>query len=156
MINLDEFKIQAHKFVDWIADYYSNIEKYSVKPNIEPYQVYKKLPVKPPDNGEPVETIFEEFKEIILPGMTHWQSPNFFAYFPANSSLPSLLAEMLTAALGAQCMKWETSPAATELEESVLNWLKTMIGMPDNFHGVIQDTASTSTLWVLSDKSSNH
>jgi aromatic-L-amino-acid decarboxylase len=149
MINLDEFKIQAHKFVDWIADYYTNIEKYSVKPNVEPYQIYKKLPVKPPESGEPVDTIFKEFKEIILPGMTHWQSPNFFAYFPANSSLPSLLAEMLTAALGAQCMKWETSPAATELEESVLNWLRTMIGLPDNFHGVIQDTASTSTLCAL-------
>jgi aromatic-L-amino-acid decarboxylase len=149
MINLDEFKIQAHKFVDWIADYYKNIEKYSVKPNIEPYQIYKKLPVKPPENGEPVEIIFKEFKEIILPGMTHWQSPNFFAYFPANSSFPSLLAEMLTAALGAQCMKWETSPAATELEETVLNWLRTMIGLPDNFHGVIQDTASTSTLCAL-------
>jgi aromatic-L-amino-acid decarboxylase len=149
MINLDEFKIQAYKFVDWIADYYKNIEKYSVKPNIEPYQIYKKLPAEPPEKGESVETIFEEFKEIILPGMTHWQSPNFFAYFPANSSLPSLLAEMLTAALGAQCMKWETSPAATELEESVMNWLKTMIGLPDNFHGVIQDTASTSTLCAL-------
>lgn len=149
MINLDEFKEQAHRFVDWIADYYMDIEKYSVKPNIEPYQIYNKLPVKPPENGEPVDSIFKEFKEIILPGMTHWQSPNFFAYFPANSSLPSLLAEMLTAALGAQCMKWETSPAANELEESVMNWLKTMIGLPDNFHGVIQDTASTSTLCAL-------
>ncbi len=149
MINLDEFKEQAHKFVDWIADYYSNIEKYSVKPGIQPYQVYNKLPAKPPETGEPVDSIFEEFKEVILPGMTHWQSPNFFAYFPANSSLPSLLAEMLTAALGAQCMKWETSPAATELEESVMNWLKKMLGLPDNFHGVIQDTASTSTLCAL-------
>ena len=149
MINLDEFKEQAHKFVDWIADYYMDIEKYSVKPNIEPYQVYNKLPGKPPENGEPVDSIFKEFKEVILPGMTHWQSPNFFAYFPANSSLPSLLAEMLTAALGAQCMKWETSPAATELEESVMNWLKKMIGLPDKFHGVIQDTASTSTLCAL-------
>jgi aromatic-L-amino-acid decarboxylase len=149
MINLDEFKKQAYKFVDWIADYYKDIEEYSVKPNIEPYQIFNKLPVKPPESGEPVDKIFEEFRKIILPGMTHWQSPNFFAYFPANSSLPSLLAEMLTAALGAQCMKWETSPAATELEESVMNWLKAMVGLPDNFHGVIQDTASTSTLCAL-------
>ncbi len=149
MINLDEFKIQAHKFVDWIADYYDNIERYQVKPNIEPYQIYKSLPAKPPESGEPVDKIFEEFKKIILPGMTHWQSPNFFAYFPANSSFPSLLAEMLTAALGAQCMKWETSPAATELEEAVMNWLKKMTGLPEDFHGVIQDTASTSTLCAL-------
>ncbi|UCH15599.1 MAG: aminotransferase class V-fold PLP-dependent enzyme [Bacteroidales bacterium] len=149
MINLEEFKEQAHKFVDWITDYYLNIEKYSVKPDIKPYEVYNKLSVKPPENGEPVDSIFEEFKKVILPGMTHWQSPNFFAYFPANSSLPSILAEMLTAALGAQCMKWETSPAATELEESVMNWLKKMTGLPGNFHGVIQDTASTSTLCAL-------
>jgi aromatic-L-amino-acid decarboxylase len=149
MINLDEFKIQAHKFVDWIADYYNDIDKYPVRPAIEPYRIYESLPVKPPESGEPVDKIFEEFKKIILPGMTHWQSPNFFAYFPANSSFPSLLAEMLTAALGAQCMKWETSPAATELEEAVMNWLKKMTGLPENFHGVIQDTASTSTLCAL-------
>ena len=84
-----------------------------------------------------------------MPGITHWQSPNFFAYFPANSSYPSLLAEMFTATLGAQCMIWETSPAAAELEEKIMNWLKKMIGLPDNFQGVIQDTASTATLTAL-------
>jgi aromatic-L-amino-acid decarboxylase len=149
MINLDEFKKQAYKFVDWIATYYKDIEKYSVKPDVEPYQVYRKLSANPPEKGEPVDMIFEDFKRIILPGMTHWQSPDFYAFFPANSSLPSLLAEMLTAALGAQCMKWDTSPAATELEELVMNWLKKMTGLPDYFHGVIQDTASTSTLCAL-------
>ena len=149
MINLDEFKKQAYKFVDWIAGYYRDIEKYSVKPHPEPYQIYNSLPASPPEKGEPVDMIFEDFKKLILPGMTHWQSPNFYAFFPANSSLPSLLAEMLTAALGAQCMKWDTSPAATELEELVMNWLKKMTGLPDYFQGVIQDTASTSTLCAL-------
>ena len=84
-----------------------------------------------------------------MPGMTHWQSPNFFAYFPANSSYPSILAEMLTATLGAQCMKWETSPAAAELEEMMMNWLKEMTGLPADFEGVIQDTASTATLVAI-------
>ena len=149
MTNLKEFKKQAYKFIDWIVEYYEDIEKYSVKPDVEPDQIYKKLPVKPPENGEPIDTIFEDFNKIILPGLTHWQSPNFFAYFPANSSLPSFLAEIITAALGAQCMKWETSPAATELEELVMDWLKKMLKLPDYFHGVIQDTASTSTLCAL-------
>ncbi len=149
MTNLKEFKKQAYKFIDWIVEYYEDIEKYSVKPDVEPDQIYKKLPAKPPENGEPIDTIFEDFNKIILPGLTHWQSPNFFAYFPANSSLPSFLAEILTAALGAQCMKWETSPAATELEELVMDWLKKMLKLPDYFHGVIQDTASTSTLCAL-------
>ena len=149
MINPDEFKEQAYKFIDWIADYYKDIEKYPVKPDIQPHDIYWQLPSTPPERGEPVEKIFEDFKKIILPGMTHWQSPNFYAFFPANSSLPSLLAEMLTAALGAQCMKWDTSPAATELEELVMNWLKKMTGLPGSFQGVIQDTASTSTLCSL-------
>jgi aromatic-L-amino-acid decarboxylase len=96
-----------------------------------------------------MKQIFSDFESIIMPGITHWQSPGFFAYFPANTSFPSLLAEMLSSALGAQCMKWETSPAATELEEAVMNWLRKMTGLPENFEGVIQDTASTSTLCAI-------
>ncbi len=96
-----------------------------------------------------MDNIFEDFKKVILPGMTHWQSPNYFAYFTANSSYPSLLGEMLTSTLAAQCMIWETSPAAAELEEKVMNWLREMIGLPDTFSGVIQDTASTATLVAL-------
>jgi aromatic-L-amino-acid decarboxylase len=99
--------------------------------------------------AENIEKIFSDFQNIIIPGITHWQSPNFFAYFPANSSYPSLLAEMLTQAIGAQCMKWETSPSAAELEEKVMNWMRGMIGLPDFFTGVIQDTASTSTLTAI-------
>jgi aromatic-L-amino-acid/L-tryptophan decarboxylase len=107
------------------------------------------LPAVPPLQGEEMQSIFIDFQKIILPGMTHWQSPNFFAYFPANGSYPSILAEMLTAAMGAQCMIWETSPAAAELEERVMDWLKMMTGIPSEWSGVIQDTASTATLAAI-------
>jgi aromatic-L-amino-acid/L-tryptophan decarboxylase len=149
MDSVDVFRQEAHKMVDWIADYYANIEKYPVKSAIRPGSVYAAIPDTPPVEPEEMNRIFADFEGIILPGITHWQSPSFFAYFPANTSFPSLLAEMLTSALGAQCMKWETSPAATELEEAVINWLKKMTGLPENFEGVIQDTASTSTLCAI-------
>lgn len=143
------FRQEAHKIVDWIADYYTSIEKYPVKAACKPGSVYACIPEEPPAEPEDMRQIFSDFERIILPGMTHWQSPSFFAYFPANASFPSLLAEMLSSALGAQCMKWETSPAASELEEAVMNWLKKMTGLPSNFEGVIQDTASTSTLCAI-------
>ena len=102
-----------------------------------------------PDSSEDFSQIFADFEKIILPGITHWQSPSFHAYFPGNSSLPSLLGEMLTSTLAAQCMIWETSPAAAELEERVLDWLKDAMGLPKHFKGVIQDTASTATLSAI-------
>lgn len=145
----NEFRKQAHLFADWMADYLSNIEEYPVKSRVLPGEIFNRLPAEPPLNPENMDTIFKDFREIIIPGITHWQNPNFFAYFPANSSYPSLLAEMLTATLGAQCMIWETSPAATELEEKVINWLKQMTGLPEGFEGVIQDTASTATLTAI-------
>jgi aromatic-L-amino-acid/L-tryptophan decarboxylase len=147
--NIDEFKKYAYEFIDWIVEYYKNIESYPVKSRVEPKEIFNKLPANPPENPESIESIFKDFQEIILPGITHWQSPNFHAYFPANSSFPSLLAEILMSAIGAQGMKWETSPSATELEEVVMNWLKNMLGLPENFSGVIQDTASTSTLVAI-------
>lgn len=145
----NEFRKQAHHLVDWMADYLKNIEEHPVKSNVQPGDLFNKLPEYPPLIPENLDAIFKDFREIILPGITHWQNPNFFAYFPANSSYPSLLAEMLTASLGAQCMIWETSPAATELEEKMMNWLKLMTGLPESFHGVIQDTASTATLTAI-------
>ncbi len=145
----ESFRIEAHKLVDWIADYYSEIEKYPVKSTSKPGTIFQQIPDSPPEMPEEMPAIFDDFKKIILPGITHWQHPGFFAYFPSNSSFPSLLAEMLTAALGAQCMKWETSPAATELEEAIMNWLKNMIGLPHHFEGVIQDSASSSTLCAI-------
>jgi aromatic-L-amino-acid decarboxylase len=143
------FKEHGYKFVDWVADYMAELEKFPVLSQVKPGEIRNKLPLEPPVRGEPMEKIFDDFKEIILPGMTHWQHPSWFAYFPASSSPPSILAELLTAALGAQCMIWQTSPAAAELEEVVLEWLRQMLGLPEGMAGVIQDTASTATLVAL-------
>jgi aromatic-L-amino-acid decarboxylase len=144
-----EFRKWAHKLADTMADYYENIESYPVKSKVKPGEILAQLPLVPPAGSEDMSQIMDDFDKIIMPGITHWQSPDFFAYFPANGSFPSILAEMLTASLGAQCMVWDTSPAAAELEESMMNWLKTMTGLPADWHGVIQDTASTSTLAAL-------
>lgn len=144
-----EFRDQAHKMVDWMADYFEHVEDYPVKSLVKPGEIKNSLPDAAPDKAESMEHIFYDFQQLILPGISHWQSPNFYAYFPANNSFPSVLAEMLTATLGAQCMIWETSPAAAELEEQVMNWLKQAMHLPENFHGVIQDTASTSSLVAL-------
>jgi aromatic-L-amino-acid decarboxylase len=135
--------------VDWIADYLENVEQYPVKSQVKPREIINNLPNNPPTKSEDFNAIMEDFVSIILPGITHWQHPSFFAYFPANSSKPSVLAEMLTSVIGAQCMMWDTSPAAAELEEQMMNWLKYLIHLPSNFEGVIQDTASTSTLCSL-------
>lgn len=145
----NEFRAYAHQFVDWMADYIENIEQYPVKSQVNPGQIFNQLPDNPPETGESMADIMDDFRQVILPGITHWQSPNFFAYFPANSSFPSVLAEMLTATLGTQCMIWETSPAAAELEEKMMNWLIKMLGLPDHLEGVIQDTASTATLAAI-------
>lgn len=149
MINVDEFREHAHKLVDWMADYYENIDQYPVKSQVSPGDIYNKIPDQAPESGESIQDIFRDFEEIIMPGITHWQNPKWFAYFQANSSYPSVLAEMLTATLGTQCMLWETSPAATELEEKLMLWLKKMMGLPEHFEGVIQDTASTATLCAI-------
>ncbi|MCF6216630.1 MAG: pyridoxal-dependent decarboxylase [Emcibacter sp.] len=141
-----DFRKNAHKFVDWMADYMENIESYPVKSKVTPGEILAQLPEHAPDNPEHMNDIFQDFQDIIMPGMTHWQHPGFMAYFPANASPPSILAEMLTSTLAAQCMSWQTSPAATELEERVMDWLKNAIGLPKEFHGVIHDTASTAMM----------
>lgn len=143
------FKKFGYKFIDWVADYLSELEKHPVLSQVKPGEIQSRLPVHPPHKGESMEKIFKDFEKIILPGITHWQHPSWFAYFPASSSLPSILAELLTAGLGAQCMIWQTSPAAAELEELVLEWLRQMLGLPEGMAGVIQDTASTATLVAL-------
>lgn len=145
----EEFRKHAHQIVDWMLDYYENIEQFPVKSRVSPDEILSKLPASAPQHGEDMDKILNDFNKIILPGMSHWQSPNFFAYFPANASYPSLLAEMLTAALASQCMIWDTSPAAAELEEQMMNWLKEMTGLPDTWSGVIQDGASTATLTAI-------
>ncbi|HQH46205.1 MAG TPA: aminotransferase class V-fold PLP-dependent enzyme [Candidatus Aminicenantes bacterium] len=145
----ESFRRHAHEFVDWIADYLENIERFPVMSRVKPGEIRSKLPASPPEEGEPMERIFADFKEILLPGMTHWQHPGWHAYFPANNSPESILGEMLTAGLGAQGMSWLTSPAATELEDLVMEWLRGMLGLPAGLQGVIQDTASTATLAAL-------
>jgi len=145
-MDIPEFRTHAHELVDWMADYLEHVGDYPVRSPSQPREIINQLPLQPPQEGEAFERIFADFKQIILPGMTHWQSPSFFAYFPANNSPASILAEMLTATMGAQCMSWVTSPAATELEERMMEWLREMIGLPAGFTGVVQDTASTATL----------
>ena len=145
----DEFRQHAHQLVDWMADYFESVSDLPVTPNVEPGDVFRQLPSSPPEQGEPFARLFADFRSIVMPGMTQWNHPGWFAYFPGNNSPPSVLAEMLTATLGAQCMSWATSPAATELEQLMMEWLRSMLGLPAFFEGVIQDTASTATLVAL-------
>jgi len=145
-VEIDEFRKKAHQLVDWMADYLRDIRTYPVKSQVKPGEIMGQLPEKPPEDGQSFDQIMADFEKVLVPGITHWQHPSFFAYFPANSSPPSVLAEMLTATTAAQCMIWQTSPAAAELEERMINWLRQMLGLPSEFTGVIQDTASTATL----------
>ncbi len=144
-----DFKKYGYEFVDWVADYLDGVEKYPVLSRVKPGEIKSALPASAPLQPEPMESVFRDFQKIILPGMAHWQHPAWFAYFPANNSPASVLAEILTAGIGAQCMVWQTSPAAAELEERVLDWLRQMLGLPQGLAGVIQDTASTATLCAL-------
>lgn len=148
-MNNKSFREEAHKMVDWMADYLENIEQYPVKSNVSPREIYNQIGNTPPQLGESMKNIFADFDKKIMPGITHWQHPNFHAYFSGNSSYPSVLAEMLTATIGAQCMIWDTSPAAAELEEKVMEWLQQMLGLPLDWTGCIQDTASTATLSAI-------
>jgi aromatic-L-amino-acid decarboxylase len=145
----DEFRRQAHQLVDWMADYFRDVAQLPVTPAVKPGDIQRRLPRSPPEQGESFQRLFQDFCEVVMPGMTHWNHPGWFAYFPGNNSPPSVLAEMLTATLGAQCMSWATSPAATELEQVTMEWLRQMLGLPSDFVGVIQDTASTATLVAL-------
>lgn len=141
-----DFRAEAHRVVDWIADYLETIESRRILPDVKPGDVLRQLPAEAPELGEPFEAIFADFERVILPGIVHWQHPNWFAYFASSNSPPSLLGEMLSSALGIHAMSWVTSPAATELEQATLEWMRRLLGFPDHLRGVIQDTASTATL----------
>ena len=151
----EQFRQHGRAVVDWIADYYERIETLPVLSQVEPGQVRQGLPAAAPAAGESFDAILQDMNKVILPGVTHWQSPNFFAYFPANASGPSILGDLLSSALGVQGMLWATSPACTELESHVLDWLVTMLGLPRKFlstssgGGVIQDTASSASLCAM-------
>ena len=151
----EEFRRHGYAMVDWIADYCSRVESFPVLSQAEPGQIRASLPVHPPQKGEPFEDMLRDVEKLILPGITHWQSPNFFAYFPTSASGPSILGELLSAGLGIQGMLWAASPACTELETHVLDWLVGMLGLPEAFlsansgGGVIQDTASSASLCAV-------
>ena len=145
----ETFRAWAHRAADWSVDYLEGVGERPVRAQVAPGEIFRQLPETPPAAGEPMERIFSDLDRVVMPGMTHWQHPRFFAYFPANASPPSLVAEFVTAALAAQCMLWQTSPAATELETRVMDWLRQMIGLPEAFSGVIQDSASGATLAAL-------
>ncbi len=145
----DEFRRHGHQLVDWIADYLAHSEKYPVLAQVKPGEIARALPDHAPEDPEPFSAVMADFERILLPGITHWNSPNFFAYFAITGSAPGVLADFLSAALNQQAMLWRTSPAATELEAVSLGWLRRLIGLPDSFEGVIYDTASTATMHAL-------
>ena len=145
----EEFRREAHRIADWIADYLSNPEQYPVLSRVSPGDIARALPAEAPAHGESFDAILADFQKIILPGITHWNHPGFFAYFAITGSAPGILAEFLSAALNVQAMLWRTSPAATELEEVTVAWLRRLVHLPDDFEGVIYDTASISTLHAL-------
>ncbi len=142
----DEFAKWGRQIADWGRDYHENLRDRPVRAQTAYGEIAAQLPATAPEGPEAMEQIFGDFEKIVMPGMTHWQHPRFFAYFPANASPPSMLAEFLVTTLAAQCMLWQTSPAATEMETRMLEWLRDGIGLPDDFHGVIQDSASSATL----------
>jgi aromatic-L-amino-acid/L-tryptophan decarboxylase len=150
-----DFRRHGHAMVDWVADYLERVEQLPVMSRTQPGDVRAALPTAPPELGEPFEAVMADLDDIIVPGLTHWQSPNFFGYFPANTSGPSILGELLSAGLGVQGMLWATSPACTELETHVLDWVIDLLGLPQRFRsdgaggGVIQDSASSATLCAL-------
>ncbi len=141
-----DFRAWAVKAAEWGVDYRARLRDLPVRPPVEPGEIATKIAASPPEKPEPFEAIFADFERDIAPGMTHWQHPRFFAYFPSNSAPASLIAEHLVHAIGAVCMLWQTGPAATELETRAIDWLRQAFGLPDTFKGCIQDTASTATL----------
>jgi aromatic-L-amino-acid/L-tryptophan decarboxylase len=145
----NEFKESVNRVSQWISDYNEEVEQYPVLSPIQPGEILKQLPKEPNKSPDSFENIFNDFKKIILPGITHWQHPKFFGYFPSNSSPPSVLAEILIASLGVQGMSWATSPAATELEIRMMEWLRDLFGLSTSFSGVIQDSASSSTMIAM-------
>ncbi len=142
----DEFRHWSHRAADWGADYRVTLRDKSVRAQTKPGAIYDAISITAPENPEKMEDIFADFEKLIVPGMTHWQHPRFFAYFPANAAPASVIAEQLVSVMAAQCMLWQTSPAATELETRVLDWLRRALGLTDEFTGVIQDSASSATL----------
>jgi aromatic-L-amino-acid decarboxylase len=145
-MNWDEFAHWGKHISDWSAEYHKTLRDCPVRAQTAFGDTAAQLPTSPPEGGEAMDAIMEDFEAIVMPGITHWQHPRFFAYFPANAAPPSMLAEMLVSTIAAQCMLWQTSPAATELETVMVDWLRQGLGLADGYVGVIQDSASSATL----------
>src|SRR6266849_1367624 len=144
-----EFRRHGHQLVEWIAEYLEHSDRYPVLSRVKPGEIEAALPRAAPEEGEPFEAIMADFERVLVPGLTHWNHPAFFAYFAITGSAPGVLADFLSAALNQQAMLWRTSPAATELEAVTLAWLRRLIGLPETFEGVIYDTASIASLHAL-------
>jgi aromatic-L-amino-acid decarboxylase len=151
----DEFRRWGHEAVEWVARYWETVEQHRVQSVVAPGDIAAMLPLSPPAQGEPFDDVLADLDRVILPGITHWQSPGWFAFFPANTSGPAVLGDLISSGLGVQGMLWATSPAATELETRVLDWVVELLGLPSRFlstgpgGGVIQDSASSATLCAL-------
>jgi aromatic-L-amino-acid decarboxylase len=148
-MDADEFRRLGHQLVDWVAAYRERIESLPVMSRVAPGEVRARFPAEPPARGGRAAEALQALERDVLPGITHWNHPGFLAYFPSNSSLASVLGDLASAGLGAQGMSWQTSPACTELEQVVMEWLRRLVGLPEAFTGVVQDTASGSTLVAL-------
>jgi aromatic-L-amino-acid/L-tryptophan decarboxylase len=145
----EQFRTAGHQLIDWIADYRAGVAKYPVMARTAPGEVKEMLPTSPPEQAEPFQAILHDLERIIVPGLSHWQHPRFFGYFPSNGELSSVLGDFVSTGLGVLGLAWQSSPALTELEEVVTDWMRQMVGLSDNWSGVIQDTASTCTLVAL-------
>jgi aromatic-L-amino-acid decarboxylase len=148
-VSSDEFRRYAHEFLDWVANYLEHPERYKVFPDLKPGEIKSKLPSSPPEQPESLDAVLADIDRIIAPGLTHWNHPGFMAYFGISSSKPAILGELVTAAFDTNAMLWKTGPAAVELEEVVLSWLRQLLGLPEDFYGLIHDTASVSSLVAL-------
>src|SRR5947209_12831174 len=145
----EELRPALHRAADWVADYLAGVGAYPVLSQARPGDLTAKLPASPPLQGEPLDRLLDDFESLILPGITHWQHPRFFAYFGITGSTPGILAELLCAGLNVNGMLWRTSPSVTEVEEVACDWLRQALGLAPGFSGVINDTASSSTLYAV-------
>ncbi|MGQ9644736.1 MAG: pyridoxal phosphate-dependent decarboxylase family protein [Ignavibacterium sp.] len=146
---IDEFRTNGYNLVDWIANYLRNIEKYNPLSKVKPNEIYSRIPNIPPTKGEDIKKVLSDIDKILIDGITHWNHPGFMAYFNSTSSMPGILAEMLSAAFNANGMLWKTSPAFTELEKAMMNWFRQMVCLPENYWGIIYDTASISSMHAI-------
>ena len=148
-MNKEEFRRFGHELIDWIADYFDRLEGLPVLAQIEPGDLKAQLPSTPPQHGEPMEKIIADVDRLIVPALTHWSHPSFFAYFATSTSAPGIFGELLSAAFDNKAMLWRTSPASTELEDVALDWLRQMMGLDAGMNGIIYDTASVSSMHAI-------